>query len=146
MMRLRLRSKAALMLVGGTVLYAACASNRPPASFQQDFRGGSQGARDAWFRLLVTRYGCDTTLVKAPGPGNEGLMMDATTCASARTVMPETVRAWSDTTGVWEEWEYFGSHEGGGFGQTPWWGQSRHCKVTLRGPDERSLRVTDIVC
>ena len=134
----------ALVLVGCTVLFAACGGARRAPDFQQDFRGGSRDARDAWFHVLATRYGCDTVLVKAPG--TEGLMTDATTCASARTVMPEVVRAWSDTSGVWEEWEYFGSHEGGGFGQTPWWGQSRHCKLSLRGPDARNLRVTDIVC
>jgi hypothetical protein len=102
------------------------------------------GVRDAWFSLLVTRYGCDTVLVKAPGP--EGMRTDATTCAAAKTVMPEAIRAWNGPTGVWEEWEYFGSHEGGGPGRTPWWGQSRHCRVTLRGSSPRDLRVSDITC
>ena len=144
MTRPRILAISALTLVGFTVVYAACAGARPRADFQRDFRGGSKGARDAWFSLLVTRYGCDTILVKAPG--TEGLMMDATTCASAKTVMPESVRAWSDSTGVWEEWEYFGSHEGGGPGQTPWWGQSRRCKVRLRGSSPRNLLVNDITC
>jgi hypothetical protein len=123
---------------------AACATARRPPDFVRDFRGGSRAARDAWFGVLASRYGCDTVLVKAPG--TEGLMMDATTCAAARTVMPEVVRAWSDTTGVWEEWEYFGSHDGGGPGQTPWWGQSRRCRVRLRGGSPPTLRVTDINC
>jgi hypothetical protein len=135
---------SALTLVGIAGLHAACAGTRRPPDFQQDLRGGSQRARDAWFASLATRYGCDTVLVKAPG--TEGLMRDATTCAAARTVMPEMIRAWSDSTGVWEEWEYFGSHEGGGPGQTPWWGQSRRCKVTLRGSSPRDLRVSEITC
>jgi hypothetical protein len=143
MTRVRILAISALTLVG-CALYADCAGARPQAGFVQEFRGGSRDTRDAWFRLLATRYGCDTTAVKAPGA--DGLMTDATTCAAARTVTPEVVRAWSDSTGVWEEWEYFGSHEGGGFGQTPWWGQSRHCKLALRGPDPRNMRVNDIVC
>jgi hypothetical protein len=69
MTRVRFPAIAALTLVGFTVVYAACAGARPRAGFEQDFRGGSRGARDAWFSLLVTRYGCDTVLVKAPGTG-----------------------------------------------------------------------------
>jgi hypothetical protein len=144
MTRLRILALSVLTLAGLTAGYTACAGARRQPDFQQDFRGGTRGARDAWFQLLATRYGCDTALVKAPGA--EGLMMDATTCAAAATVMPETIRAWSDSAGAYEEWEYFGSHSGGGIGQTPWWGQSRRCKVTLRGPDPRSLRVSDITC
>ena len=143
MTRVRVLPISALTLVG-CVVYAACAGARPPADFEQDFRGGSRGARDAWFSVLVTRYGCDTLLVKAPGAGE--MATDATACAAAASVMPEVVRAWSDSTGVWEEWEYYGSHGGGGPGQTPWWGQGRHCRARLRGRDQRNLRVSDITC
>jgi hypothetical protein len=144
MTRLGALAVAVLTLVAGAAASAGCSGAARQPDFVRDFRGGSRAARDAWFAVLVTRYGCDTVLVKAPG--TDGLAMDATACAAAVTVMPEVVRAWSDSTAVWEEWEYYGSHSGGGPGQTPWWGQGRRCLVLLRGSSPLNLRVRDINC
>jgi hypothetical protein len=143
--RVRILAISALVLVGCTVVYAGCASAGPRADFERDFREGSSSARAAWFGLLVTRYGCDTVLVKAAGTGP--LATGVTTCTAASWVMPQVIRAWSDSTGVQEEWEYVGTERGGG-GVLSTYGipQCCRCTLTLRGRDQRDLRVSDITC
>jgi len=157
MTRARILAISALTLVGFTVVPAGCAGARWGPDFEQDFRGGSRSARDAWFSVLVTRYGCDTVMVKASTPA---WGVGATTCAMASSVMPQVVRAWSDSTGVQEEWTVdiaapvpsatrplvLGS--GLRTSAPPTIGRSPEgrCRVRLRGRDPRDLRVSDITC
>jgi hypothetical protein len=143
MTRVRILAISALVLVGCTVVCAGCAGAGPRADFERDFREGSSGARSAWLRVLVTRYRCDTVLVKAGGTG--ALATGVTACAASSWVMPQVIRAWSDSTGVQEEWEVTRSSEAG---QALWWWSpvSGRCRLTLRGRDQRDLRVSDITC
>jgi len=145
MTRVRFLATAALTLIGVTVMQAACAGARPRADFEQDFRGGTSGPRSVWFSVLVTRYGCDTVLVK--GRTTAALGAGVAACSAASWVMPEVVRAWRDSTGITEEWEYVGTRSGGG-GVLLTYGIPQCCRCTLRlrGRDQRDLRVSNITC
>jgi len=150
MTRLQIITIPALTLIGVTVIQAACAGARRGPYFEQDFRGGGVGARDAWARVLATRYGCDTTFLgRAPTPDMRPSEVTAsylssrvgeTACRAAD--MPEVIRAWSDSTGVLEEWAYSSRSTSTLLQFRP----GGRCIVTLRGPNERELRVTGWAC
>jgi hypothetical protein len=145
--RVRILAISVLTFAGFPVVYAGCAGAGPRADFEQDFRRGTRGA---WFTLLVTRYGCDTVLVKARATG--ALAPGLTACAAAEWVRPYVVRAWSDSTGIQEEWNYVGFRSGNvagnaaGTAPTRGWSPGGSCRLTLRGRDQRDLRVSDISC
>jgi len=99
------------------LLAAGCATAHP--DFEQTFRGGRPD-RDAWMRLLSTRYGCDTavllvnmpqrsegvglpSLTRTPAPG---IALGMTACTIASLIAPEVVDAWVTRDGIREEWKY----------------------------------------
>ncbi len=134
-------------LIGVTAIYVACAGSGPRPDFTHDFRlPDGLSARTAWFRMLATRYECDTVLVSLASrrPGRLGTGMTA--CAAAERVTPEVVSAWIDSTGVQEVWDYFGSRNGNSGVVEPTRYPGGRCTVTLKGRDPRSLLVSEIAC
>lgn len=128
-----------------TVMQAACAGAGPRPDLERDFHGG-RAAHLAWYEMLLSRYGCDTVLVNArAGPE---LATGVTVCAAAEKVVPDAVRAWTDSTEVREEWEYLGLRGGNTVGVTlgPRWDPAGRCRVTLQGRNPRDLRVSNLAC
>ena len=118
---------------------AACASAGPQPDFSRSFRGTPLASWLAWAAVLQSRYDCDTTFIRAGGgpPLDPGI--DA--CSAAARVHPDIVRAWSDSTGVREEWIYTSGMRSG----LPGSPQGR-CRLVLSGPDPTDLRVVMVTC
>ncbi len=138
-----------LILSIGLALTAACASARP--DFEQEFFASNRATHDAWYRLLGTRYGCDTVVVRNAGSGYAGTQIAGTpVCTAAALVTPERIRAWRDSSGLREDWEFVG---GSAHPQTisilgP--SSSRttlgRCVMQLVGEREERLKVNSVHC
>jgi len=76
----------------GTLLTAAaCATARP--DFEQSFTENTQ-SRQAWSRLLVTRYECNIEAIRmAARSSAQALGQGAEVCLAAAFVAPERVRS-----------------------------------------------------
>jgi hypothetical protein len=123
---------------------AACWGGEPAPAFDQDFGGFGVETHLAWFGTLQDRYGCDTVLVK--GDAHPPLATGIAVCDAARWVKPETVRAWNDSTGVREEWEYLGDRRGSGPRDKPWVPRPGRCTLELSGPSTQRLHVRQLSC
>jgi hypothetical protein len=119
-------------------------------TFEQSF-GPSEHSLGQFLHLLVTRYGCDSALVRSgmglggvtsaqertPNLIHEGMLVCADLAPSGP--WPMRVRAWQTTDGLREEWTYqrrassgIPGHVGGTF------------VVYLDGPDATALRVRQV--
>ena len=96
-----------IVLFGVSLAFAAaCATARP--DFEQEFFASNRAAHDAWYRLLGTRYGCDTVLVRNSQRLAGTSVLETPVCTAAAFVMPDRVRAWHDSGAVREDWEIRG--------------------------------------
>jgi hypothetical protein len=107
------------MLLGVSLAFAAaCATARP--EFEQNFFASNRAAHDAWYRLLGTRYRCDTMVVRSPAAGAI-TASETPVCIAAAFLMPTRIRAWRDSSGIREDWEFQG-------------GSARPSTVSILGP------------
>ena len=97
---------------------AACATARP--DFEREFFASNRAAHDAYYRLLGTRYGCDTMVVRSSAAGAV-TASEIPVCIAAARVMPERIRAWRDSAGIREDWEFQG-------------GSARPSTISILGP------------
>ena len=120
---------------------AACATARP--DFEQSFTEHTQ-SRQAWWRLLVTRYGCNIDAVRmAARSSAQAFAPGAEVCLAAAFVAPERVRSWQTSRGIREEWEYVAAAVGSRYGRQ---GPAGRCTLSFEGPREQALRVVNVVC
>lgn len=117
-----------MILSVGLACAAACAAARP--DFEQDFFASNRAAHDAWYRLLGMRYGCDTLVVRSFAAGADAAP-EIPVCTAAAFVMPERIRAWRDSSGIREDWEFQG-------------GSARPSTISILGPS--SSRTTSGRC
>ncbi len=129
----------AVLLVAAVGCYS-----EPAPNYQQEFGGLGAETRAAWLAALQDRYGCDSVYVKMDA--HPPLSIGVPTCDAARWVQPDVVRAWHDTTGVREEWEYLGDATGSGPWERPWMPRQGRCTLVLRGPTAQLLHVTQEFC
>ena len=122
---------------------AACASGGHRPDYSRSYRGTPQASWLKWASVLQSRYGCDTTFVKAGGGPPLGPGIDG--CAAAARVRPALVRAGSDSAGLREEWIYTSSMRSGLPGVWDAGPQGR-CRLVLSGPDPTDLRVVTVTC
>ncbi len=119
-----------MILALAVAFAAACAAARP--DFEQDFFASNRASHDAWYRLLGTRYGCDTVIVRNTGRAYAGSqIVEAPVCTAAALVVPDRVRAWRDSSGLREDWEFKG-------------GSLRPSTISILGPS--STRRTMGIC
>ena len=109
------------MILGvGLALAAACAAARP--DFEQDFFASNRASHDAWYLLLGTRYGCDTMVVRnSRGSVGATTPSEMPVCIAAAYVTPDRIRAWRDSAGMREDWEFEG-------------GTARPSTISILGP------------
>jgi hypothetical protein len=96
------------VLLGVSLAFAAACATAGP-DFEQNFFAANRTTHDAWYRLLGTRYECDTVLVRNSQRVAAGTMVVETpVCTAAAFVTPDRIRAWHDSSGVREDWEFPG--------------------------------------